>query len=134
MVASYATTAYTTSTALAANPIALTSKTLFALDAVLNGATLTQVTLRKIKSNHAQIADKYTGWCQAMPTLGHRFMIDRIFQDRGVEVKYLLTTPVISINQLSERVTEFKTKNSEYSLEVHTRPAAAPLPKRYGPC
>jgi hypothetical protein len=79
--------------------------------------------LTKVRSNHSRIADKYEGIVETLPKVGDSFILWNVWES-GKEKRlsdagtWLKTTPITSLVKLNDRVYEFDTKNSRYSLEL----------------
>jgi hypothetical protein len=73
-----------------------------------------RVTLRKLKSNHNNLSrDVYTGTVSELPKVGESFLMQT--NESGL----LMTTHVASYEKNFENKTiTFRTKNSEYELEI----------------
>lgn len=84
-----------------------------------------KVKLTKILSNHENLrTGQVDGFCDSLPSIGNPFVLMGEGLDFGVRL--VVTSAVESIYLIDKNKTRnlfhFKTKNSEYSLEVYSGP------------
>lgn len=78
-----------------------------------------KVKLTKIESIHNNLrTNEVIGYCWNLPTVGERFMIWEEPKFENVVIREVITTTIKEVEQIYEKIWEFKTQNSTYYLEL----------------
>lgn len=77
-----------------------------------------KVKLYKVESTHNNVRTNETeGVAPAMPEVGKTFLLYAEPLTPGATVRYIHTTTIQSVEELSNKLIEFKTRNSTYRVE-----------------
>lgn len=76
-------------------------------------------TLIKIDSTHNNMrTNEFKGHFMNIPVVGNQFCIFGEPISENMSVRYIKTSPVKEVEQIYDKILEFKTQNSTYHLEL----------------